>query len=88
MWIPADLNYGHLDWFFFLLAVLMLGNILVLRWVSEGFFYHDDKSIQQAIHGNDHSTGSVDGSSGVNSHARSVDDGAGAGGRQRKEVEI
>jgi peptide/histidine transporter 3/4 len=29
-WVTPDLNYGHLDWFFFLLAAMMMFNIAVL----------------------------------------------------------
>ena len=49
-WVTADLDNGHLDWFFFLLAALMMVNIAVLHRISKGYQYLDDKSIEELIH--------------------------------------
>ncbi len=49
-WVPGDLNYGNLDGFFFLLAILMVGNIFVLKWISTGYVYHDDKTLKESEH--------------------------------------
>ena len=47
-WVPADLNYGHLDGFFFLLAALMCCNTYVLTWLSHGYEYMDDEALRLA----------------------------------------
>ena len=44
--MPADLNYGHLDGFFFLLAALMCCNTYVLTWLSHGYEYMDDEGLR------------------------------------------
>ena len=48
-WVTPDLDDGHLDWFFFLLALLMVVNIGVLGWISNDFEYLNDKSIEDTI---------------------------------------
>ncbi len=48
-WVTADLDDGHLDWFFYLLATLMLVNIAVLHKISGGYQYLDDKAIEDRI---------------------------------------
>ena len=48
-WVTADLNFGHLDWFFYLLACLMVINIFILRYIGSGFVYLSDKDIEDRI---------------------------------------
>ena len=48
-WVTSDLNFGHLDWFFWLLACLMVVNIVLLRFISSGFIYLNDKIIEDTI---------------------------------------
>ncbi|KAK8709026.1 hypothetical protein V6N13_060060 [Hibiscus sabdariffa] len=38
-WIPDNLNRGHLDYFFWLLAVLSLLNFLVYLWIARWYTY-------------------------------------------------
>lgn len=38
-WIPDNLNRGHLDYFYWLLAVLSLINFLVYLWIAKWFTY-------------------------------------------------
>nr|VDD11037.1 unnamed protein product [Brassica rapa] len=38
-WIPDNLNRGHLDYFFYLLAVLSFLNFLVYLWISKRYKY-------------------------------------------------
>lgn len=38
-WIPDNLNRGHLDYFFYLLATLSFLNFLVYLWVSKRYKY-------------------------------------------------
>ncbi len=49
MWVTADLDNGHLDWFFYLLAGLMVLNIGVLHRISQGYIYLDDRAIEDKI---------------------------------------
>ena len=48
IWVPADLNYGHLDSFFFMLAALMCGNCWLLYKISRNYQYHDNASLVAA----------------------------------------
>lgn len=38
-WIPDNLNRGHLDYFYWLLAILSMLNFLVYLWVAKWFTY-------------------------------------------------
>lgn len=38
-WVPADLDEGHLDWYFFLLAALMGGTTVVFYFIARGYEY-------------------------------------------------
>ncbi|XP_072974778.1 protein NRT1/ PTR FAMILY 8.1-like isoform X2 [Typha angustifolia] len=38
-WIPDNLNRGHLDYFFWLLAVLSLFNFVVYLWIAKRYSY-------------------------------------------------
>ncbi|KAJ8753812.1 hypothetical protein K2173_000066 [Erythroxylum novogranatense] len=38
-WIPDNLNRGHLDYFYWLLAILSLLNFLVYLWISRWYTY-------------------------------------------------
>ncbi|KAE8697718.1 Protein NRT1/ PTR FAMILY 8.3 [Hibiscus syriacus] len=38
-WIPDNLNRGHLDYFFWLLAILSLLNFLVYLWIARWYTY-------------------------------------------------
>uniref|UniRef100_A0A2P2NH66 Protein NRT1/ PTR FAMILY 8.1-like n=1 Tax=Rhizophora mucronata TaxID=61149 RepID=A0A2P2NH66_RHIMU len=38
-WIPNNLNRGHLDYFYWLLAILSLLNFLVYLWISRWYIY-------------------------------------------------
>ena len=38
-WIPDNLNRGHLDYFFYLLAALSFLNFLVYLWISKRYKY-------------------------------------------------
>lgn len=38
-WIPDNLNYGHIDYFFWLLAVLSVLNLIVYLWVARLYTY-------------------------------------------------
>ncbi|CAK8565881.1 unnamed protein product [Lathyrus sativus] len=38
-WIPDNLNYGHIDYFFWLLAVLSVLNLIVFLWVARLYTY-------------------------------------------------
>ncbi|KAG1337755.1 protein NRT1/ PTR FAMILY 8.1 [Cocos nucifera] len=38
-WIPDNLNRGHLDYFFWLLAVLSLVNFIVYLWIAKWYTY-------------------------------------------------
>lgn len=38
-WIPDDLNRGHLDYFYWLLAVLSFLNFLAFLWISKVYTY-------------------------------------------------
>ena len=40
-WIAANINEGHLDYWFFTLAVLMLLNILVFVWIAKRYRYRE-----------------------------------------------
>jgi hypothetical protein len=37
--VPANLDDGHLDWYFFLLAGLMGMTIVYLYWIAQGYEY-------------------------------------------------
>ena len=38
-WIPDNMNRGHLDYFYWLLAILSLLNFLVYLWISKWYTY-------------------------------------------------
>jgi len=38
-WIPSDLNTGHLDYYFYLLACIMLFAYLAFLYISKGYLY-------------------------------------------------
>jgi len=38
-WLPNDLNYGHLDWYSFLLAAMCLLNFLVFLVLAKYYEY-------------------------------------------------
>ena len=41
MWISEDINEGHLDYYFFLLASLMFVTYIIFLHISYGFKYAD-----------------------------------------------
>ncbi|KAK8935127.1 Peptide transporter PTR1 [Platanthera zijinensis] len=45
-WIPDDLNRGHLDYFYWLLAVLSFFNFLAFLWISKAYTYKRPVQIQ------------------------------------------
>ena len=40
-WLPSDLDRGHLDYYFLLLAILMLVDFLYFLYISKGYIYKD-----------------------------------------------
>jgi len=46
-WIPQDANYGHLDYFFWLLGALMGVNLLIFYFVARRYTYKNDDSSQE-----------------------------------------
>ena len=44
-WLPSDINDGHLDYFFFLLAGLMLLNLLIYIPVAYCYKYVPQKEV-------------------------------------------
>ncbi|KAK8679825.1 hypothetical protein V6N13_145258 [Hibiscus sabdariffa] len=38
-WIPDNLNYGHVDYFFWLLAALSVLNLGVYVWIAKWYTY-------------------------------------------------
>jgi len=55
-WVPEDLNYGHLDSFFFLLAFFMCANCAVLHYTGRGYEYQTDETLAAAQQGSDDGT--------------------------------
>ena len=41
-WIPSDLNNGHLDWYFYLLASIMTLAFMGFVYISYGYVYVGD----------------------------------------------
>jgi peptide/histidine transporter 3/4 len=46
-WVPEDLDKGHLDLYFYLLALLMVGNWYVLRRMSAGYEYVKSEDLER-----------------------------------------
>ena len=44
MWIPSDLNSGHLDYYFFLLSCIMFIAYLAFLYISNGYIYVQPES--------------------------------------------
>jgi len=42
-WIPDNLNRGHLDYFYWLLAILSVINFFVYLWISKWYTYKKAK---------------------------------------------
>lgn len=48
-WVTADLNDGHMDLFFFLLAVLMVVNMGILYYYQQGFVYLEERDMLRIV---------------------------------------
>ena len=67
----------------------MLLNILMLRWVSEDFFYHDDETIKEAIEGTGPGTGpGTEGPGTEGGKEGGISDGGRRGERDVRVVEL
>ncbi|XP_022090070.1 solute carrier family 15 member 4-like [Acanthaster planci] len=44
-WIPDEINYGHLEYFFFLLAVIMTINFVCFLLIARGYVYVKDAEL-------------------------------------------
>lgn len=45
MWLPSNLDTGYLDYYFFLLSVVMVIDWLLLLWISRGFQYKTEEQL-------------------------------------------
>ncbi len=46
-WVPENLDDGHLDWYFFLLAGLMGLTIVYLYYISRNYEYKTTKQLME-----------------------------------------
>jgi len=59
-WVPEDLDKGHLDMYFFLLAVLMAINLMVLNRLKAGYVYVNPEQLERLEQEDHSSAGSTD----------------------------
>lgn len=61
-WIPMNLNQGHVDYFYWLLAALLLGALIFLLICTHSYTYLQAKETQNEAHENDASDYQTEGS--------------------------